>query len=463
MRFRGSIRFAATACIAIASTLAATAATTDAPARGADRPWLFLSDVHYDTFASASKPANVYSADTNPQLLGSFLAEAKRVAPDPPVVVIAGDFIAHDARRADSAKTMSYLARRFGAAYPHAQFLFTLGNNDSSCGDYAPPLGGDFLTRVARAWEPLVDKNGSARDFLRTFSRDGSYTATLPRRGLRAVVINDNFFTVRYSGKCAKASTPGDELSALRGALAGAPVGSHNWVLFHVPPGIDAFSTSHLTHGLIVVPFLRPRSRDEIVRAIADPRSHVALAIAGHTHKFAFRIVGDGPSSVPMLLVPSISPIFANAPSFLVAPVAADGSLGDVVQYGFDGHDWSRLGALSELGVPRFLPAYLRRLQADLLDGSAHRALFAALYEGGADSEISPRTWSVYACAATYFTDTAFERCTGKRGYSILTRRGIGVAIAGAGIVLAVAAGFALRVRRRRAVKRAAAVEASTR
>ena len=439
-------RAIATAAVALAlrgSSLAASAP---------ERPWLFVSDVHYDRYASRNEKPNHDRDDTDPQLFASFLAEAKRVDPDPPVVVIAGDFIAHHAYKADALDTMTTLARAFDATFPKAQFLITLGNNDSSCGDYVPPLGGPFLSGVAKAWAPLVDRGGAAPRFEETFARDASYVARLPEANLRAVVINDNFFTMRYTASCATPQAPAHVLAALHETLSATPAGVRNVVLFHVPPGVDAYSTSHLTHGLFVVPFLRPRSRDALDAQLGDPASHVVLAIAGHTHRFSFHVVpASGGKNLPMLLVPSISPIFGNYPSFLVGPMEPGGTLGDLTQYAFDGNAWTRLGDLASVGVPRFEAPALLKLQDDLLKNAAYRTRFAELYEGGGPSEIVPKIWSVYACAMIELNDAAFESCTGKRGYSILTRRGVALAAAIA-LALAVAAAvvFGLRLRARR-------------
>ncbi len=423
--------------------------------RSDERPWLFFSDVHYDTYLKHDARYDVDGdRDTNAALLDSFLREAQRTNRDPPVVVIAGDFIAHHADRNASAKTIAYLARRFDAAFPRAQFLFTLGNNDSSCGDYAPTIDSAFLRDVARAWEPLVNRRGASPDFAKTFAYDGSYVAKLPEAGLRAVVIDDNAFALRYSGKCVGSDEPARRLAALRAVLQTPTAAKqHNIVLFHVPPGIDAYSTAQIAHRLFVVPFMRPHERDALIDILGAPASRVALVLAGHTHKFAFRVLPQRRGAgIPLLLVPSVSPVFGNHPSYLTANVSADGTLENVTQYAFDGTAWSQLDTLAAVGVQRLTAPALRKLQRDLLAGSPEREIFARAYEGGATSEIDAKSWPVYACAATIFNDSAFEDCIGRHGVSFVTQRGI---VAGSGVAVAVAIGMvvflALRRRRRAA------------
>jgi predicted phosphodiesterase len=432
--------------LAIVVTLATTLRGSATSGSGtSDAPWLFLSDIHFDRIYNQNAPPNYYKDDTDPALLTSFLAAAKRVNPNPPVVVIAGDFIAHHARDRDAASTFAMLASRLNETFPKAQFLFTLGNEDSSCGDYTPTQGSAFLKAVAKAWAPLVDRNGAAPTFAATFARDGSYVARLPVAGLRAVVFDDNFLSVRYDDKCAGSAAASAVFDDLTADLRATPAKTNNWLLFHEPPGIDSYSTGYLTHGLFVVPFLRPHSRDNLLRAIADPRAHVILAIAGHTHRFGFRIVPTAAGAgIPLLVVPSISPVFNNHPSFLVVPVARDGMLGNIRQFAFDGAHWSELGDLASLGVARFDASALRRLDGTLLAGTADRARFAHLYEGGAPSEIGPKLWPVYACAMTEFDDAAFERCAGRSGFSILTRRGVVIVT----FVIVLALAFAAVLRR---------------
>jgi predicted phosphodiesterase len=409
------------------------------PVRATDaaqaHPWLFVSDIHLDVNKDADGSSG---EDTNLALFRSFLAAAHAADPDPAVVVIGGDFIAHHARNAQSAATMTLIANAFDRTFPRAQFVFTLGNNDSACGDYAAPVGGQFLRQVARAWAPLVNRNGAAPDFVKRFAYDGSYVATLPRANLRVAVTNDNFLSLRYNGKCAgDARAPQRALATLARDLRSAPPGSHWWVLFHEPPGVDAYSTSHVVHQLFVVPFLRPDYRDTLVATLGNPRSHVALVIAGHTHKFSFRVLPAAKSpGVPMLLVPSVSPIFENAPSFLRVAVGAVGVLGDVTQFAFDGKRWQRYGDLASLGVARFDTPSLLDLIVQLKKDPALMQRFASLYEGGGTDEINARNSIVYVCAMKNFADPSFEACEGKGGFHFLTSRGVRVALElGAGLL----------------------------
>jgi hypothetical protein len=349
---------------------------------------------------------------------------------------------------------MTALAKRFDAAFPRAQFVIALGNNDSACGDYIAPIGGPFLAATARAWAPLVNRRGAAPAFATRFARDGGYAARLPLPGLRIVVANDVFDSLRYGAACAQAQNGAAQtLSHFRRDLDAAGPRDRNWVLVHIPPGIDAFSTN-LTHHLAVVPFLRPNAREALEAAIVDNRSRVALAIAGHTHKFGYRIVAAGGSAqVPMLLAPSISPIFANGPSFLEMTVAGDGTVSRIAETSYLNGSWRRVGDLAGLGVRRFTASELTALQRRLGRDPGLRATFSRLYSGGGPAEINERNWRSYWCAATNFSASAFTACTGQGGLSVFTGRALKLA-AGSAVAIALAgAAFFFFLRRGRAAR----------
>jgi hypothetical protein len=442
-----SLRIGAVALCAALGCVASASAT----------PWLFVTDLHVDPTARSARPIE-YGDDTNPALLRSTIAEMKRVDPHAPVIVIGGDYLAHTFTWSHANATMTDLAHRFNAAFPNAQFVITLGNEDSSCGDYALAPRSTFLREVARTWAPLVNRHGAAPDFATTFARDGFYTTRLPIAHTQAVVIDDVFWSPRYRACTPNAGNPAAmTIRDLTHALHASS--DRHWIVLHIPPGIDAYSTAYLAHHLVVVPFLDPRPRDALLHAIADPRAHVTLVLAAHTHKFAYRIVGAPGRPVPMLLVPSVSPIFGNAPSFLTADVDAGGTLRTIDDHVFLHRQWRKMEGLSSLGVSRFTGSAVVDLQYRLARDPKLRARFALLYESGARPEINARNWPTYWCAATSYTATAFRACTGQGGVSFVTTRGI---IAGAlafALVLGIAAAgwFLLRpttARKRRAVER---------
>lgn len=420
-------------------------------AESAAAHWLVISDIHIAPWMRKRTPSS-YGHDTNPTLLESLIAQVKRTEPDPPVVIIPGDFLGHGFGLANAAAEMAVLARRFDAAFPHAQFVIALGNNDSDCGDYEVAIDGPFLRAVARAWRPLVDRRGAAPDFARTFAHDGGYVATLPVPHLRAVVVNDVYDSIRYRNRCGTGSPAGTSLGDLDRALRGGPPQARAWIVTHVPPGIDAFSTAYYVHHLFVVPFMRPGAREHLVRTIDDPRNRVDLVIAGHTHHFSYRLSDAGPEGrdVPILVAPSVSPILGNAPSYLTLDVDAAGGVRNVAETSYLAGAWRRVGDLASEGVAAFSAPELARYQARLERDPALDARYERLYMGGAPSEITPKNFRVYWCAATALGASAEQACTASGGFGVFTARALIVAAVLAMLVLACAIALTRAVLRRR-------------
>jgi len=410
-------------------------------------PWLFVTDIHLKAHSSAEKLPSPIGEDTDAALWESAVHAMQRVDPNPPVVVVTGDLLAHVISRRDTTPTAVAIAQRLGRAFPHAQFVLALGNEDSACGDYALAPDAQFLRAVAAAWGPLVNRRGAAPGFMHTFVHDGFYTVRLPVAGLHAIVVDDVYWSPRYHAACGQAgNVVNDSFTELESALHALP--GPVWVLFHIPPGIDAFSTALISKRTVLVPFMRPDLRDRLTADLAG--KHIALAVAAHTHKFAYRIVdASGPNPVPMLLVPALSPIFGNEPAFLTADVTSGGALRHVEVTSFKQGRWSDIGGMRSLGVDAFTGKALVDLQARLAANPALRPTFERLYNAGAPSEINERNWPIYWCAATAFGTTPFRTCTRAGGFSIITQRGL-EAVAGVLLFVLVAVIAIDRRRRRR-------------
>jgi hypothetical protein len=404
--------------VALAVVFATAAVLADVRAARAT-PWLFVTDIHLEAASTGSVPAAA-GHDTNAALFESAIAAMRRVDPQPPVVVVTGDLLAHHIADRDALAVAVRVAHRLNAAFPQAQFVLALGNEDSGCGDYTLAPDSAFLRAVTAAWAPLVNRRGAAPDFARTFAHDGFYTATLPVPGLHAVVVDDVFWSPWYHANCGAAGNVIDgSMDELDAALQRLP--GRAWVLAHIPPGVDAFSTAHLVHDVVVVPFLVPSLRDRFLAALDRRPGGVAVAVVAHTHKFAFRIVdANGPHPIPMLLVPALSPIYANAPSFLTANVAPDGTLRRIEEISYLDGAWRNIGGMPSLGVDAFTGPQLVALHGRLDRDPALRATFERLYEGGGKPEIDAGNWPVYSCAATAFSMSAFRACEkpGGAGFS---------------------------------------------
>ncbi len=419
--------------------------------------WIVLSDLHFDPFTqprlvdrlAAAAPerwraifatAEVTApsgrgSDTNDALLESTLDGARNAVPDPRIVIVAGDFLAHDFRAKfertakvhDAAayaafvdKTIAFLAWELQAAFPRAHLLPVIGNDDNACGDYQSTPHDAFLAHMAAAWAASVgaaDPNG----FIAQFSTGGYYTIPLPAGRAQAIVLNDVFWSVKYKNACGdpKADPGGDELRWMQSTQAALPPGTPVWVIAHIPPGIDANATLHAAAGSAPISFLTDRFNDALLTAL-DSSSTVVMSIAGHTHMNSFRAIGPDPSTLraPMLIVPAVSPVFGNAPSFTVLDVDESTAHVDdeqvfILTKSKDGWLWRREYDFDSIYGPGPIDAAdLWRAQQAIFDDERVRYRFEEYYQSGDGiAPIADTTWRSYWCANVALTLTAYTAC----------------------------------------------------
>jgi hypothetical protein len=206
---------------------------------------------------------------------------------------------------------------------------------------------------------------------------------------------------------------------------------------------------------LFVVPFMRPGAREALLRAIGTARDRVSLVVAGHIHHFSFRLsdASHPTRDVPILVAPSISPIFGNSPGYLSLDVDAEGVVRNVTETSYLDGRWQRIGDLASEGVERFTAPELAAYQARLEKNPTLVDRFVRLYMGGARPEISPKNFRVYWCAATALGVSEAQHCMASGGLGFFTHRALVVlaVVAVAFGCIAVAVVRALRRRRRRA------------
>jgi sphingomyelin phosphodiesterase acid-like 3 len=433
--------------VAAAAALLGVCAPRDVPA-APQQHWLLVSDVHFDPFADpalvpklAAAPAtewqrifapdrgaapSAYGADTNYALLASSLHEMKASTPAPAVVVIAGDFLAHDFRKqyqssthdASEAgyerfvdRTIAFLALEFRATYPDAQFVPAAGNNDSYCGDYEAAPGSPFFAHMAAAWAPLVTRGGRAPGFVREFGADGHYVASTGI-GIGIVVPNSVYWSARYQDACGTATNPpAAEETWFSGALASIPA-RRRWVVTHIPAGIDAYASQYGAPVTMYGP-----ANVAAVPASID-RAAVRTVLVGHVHMNDLRVTRAGS---PLLLIPSISPVFANNPAYLDATVGPDG-IADFTAYVLPlggaqaAARWSREYRFSAAyGVKGISGAAVRALHARIATDPAIRNRWARYYGSSSPKAgISPSSWRGYWCAQTALRPDAYAACAAR-------------------------------------------------
>jgi sphingomyelin phosphodiesterase acid-like 3 len=414
-------------------------------------------------FASLQSKCGAKGVDTPIQLLNSSIAAARAQQPKPLFVTVSGDLMAHqfdcrfhtlapDATPADytafAAKTIDFVALQLWAAFPGVPVYFAFGNNDSGCSDYREDPNSLFLRSGARAVAASTKSRTNRYAILSGFSQLGDYNVALPKpmQHTRLIVLQDLFESKKYAGCHGEPNPPGKTAPAalqvawLRSQLAAArKAHQHVWIMAHIPPGIDAYSTftksRNVCGGDAPETFL---GSEAFADTLAEFPDVIRLALFGHTHMDEMRVYASAHGIIPGKLVPSISPVNGNNPAFTVAQVEPNSAtLKDYTVYTADNHTgikttWAREYTFSSTyGSNDLSGESLQKLVAGFVadkDGSAANSLeyqhfYFASSADAADSGIASATrggikaaalhavWPGYACSLSQDRTAGFHDC----------------------------------------------------
>jgi sphingomyelin phosphodiesterase acid-like 3 len=455
--------------------------TQSAPQAPAAVPALLVSDIHFEPFGDPAKapqlaaaPASQWQAifsappspgsqqrfaalqqschvrgsDTSFALLQSSLKAMRVHAAGVRFVAVGGDLVSHAFQceyhelfphsppggyQAFVEKTLAYVTGELDATFPGTPVYIALGNNDTDCGDYKLDTHSKFLT--ATGLEVTKDFPADERPAAQqSFAAGGYYSVTLPApiENARLLVLNDLFMSSHYA-TCAGQPDPAaaaDELAWLREQLAEARANKQKvWVMGHIPPGVDLYSTAkRLTDvcgGQKPVLFL---SSEKLADTLAENSDVIQLAIFAHTHMDELRLLkenGQSPASSPgvaVKLAPSISPVHANNPAFLIAQI--DRSAAALVDYRvFTASNQTGVHAVwkeeydfaRSYHAPEFTSASVGKLLSSFASDpaaatSASRA-YIRNFMAGTDSPLLSLVWPQYVCSLSNHTAQGFRSC----------------------------------------------------
>src|SRR5271166_4518680 len=352
--------------------------------------FLIVSDIHFNPMAdptlvpelAAADPGqweailqrtqptafSPYGQDTNWWLLQSALDQMRKTLPHPAFVMYTGDLLAHsfprtyrnaahdadpEHYRAFVLKTVEFLALEFRKRFPDTKVLLTPGNNDEDCGDYSIAAGGAFLSDTA---ELARDLAGADAAFTSDWKALGSYNVPHPTvAGVRILSLNSIFFSNKYhatnfSKGCAtvESAAASDLFNWLKANLAAAQQAKQKvWLMFHIPPGIDGYATTHNYSAQAqgtgdsanvscnpIVPMWVPTWTQQVDVLLEEFHSTVIASFAGHTHNDDFRLVNAaGVNKSFVMIDPAVSPIYDQNPGFRVVMFDRGGLLTDQVTY----------------------------------------------------------------------------------------------------------------------------------
>jgi sphingomyelin phosphodiesterase acid-like 3 len=405
-------------------------------------------------FAHLQSTCNAKGIDTPPALLQSSLHAAQLQQPHPLFTTVSGDLLAHQfdcrfhtlaptATDADysafASKTVAFIALQLRETFPHTSIYFALGNNDSGCKDYREDPNSAFLRADAASFsgDALTPANRAA--ILHEFPQLGNYTITLPSpiAHTRLIVLQDIFESKKYA---ACNGTPSDDAATqqiawLRTQLTAARAAhEHVWVMAHIPPGIDAYSTfskhRNVCAGQSPEMFL---GSDALATTLSEFPDVIRLALFGHTHMDELRAYTTPTGIIPAKLVPSITPVNGNNPAFTLAAVEpSTATLKDYAVYsasnqtGIDTTWREEYRFSTTYHLPDLSGASLARLTTSFVNDKSGTSAASKAYqqyffvgEPEAAKGISPSmkaaamqiVWPTYACAITHADAASFRSC----------------------------------------------------
>jgi sphingomyelin phosphodiesterase acid-like 3 len=309
-----------------------------------------------------------------------------------------------------AAKTTSYVMGKVQAEFAGAPVYFALGNNDSGCGDYSLDVRDAYFAGTSAALLHGLKNatEGELKQAKEDWETGGYYSVSLPGAlgKTRLVVIDDMYLSNKYS-TCAKKKDKAGATGLLAWMAqefdAARQKGETVWVLGHIPPGTDVYST--VRHPLTMCSkapetFLADSSLGDLLKKNEDV---VKLAIFGHTHSDEFRLFGD----VPMKGVGSITPVNGNMPSFTVAQADANALKDYAVWVASNssgvGTKWTREYGFDETYHAKnfsgpALAEVVARLQKDKAGESPESQMYEQAFFPGGGSPLG-LVWPQYACA----------------------------------------------------------------
>lgn len=398
-----------------------------------------------EDFERLSTGCKLRGLDTPYSLFSSAARAMHRDAGSAAVIVFTGDALAHrfdcmfektqpqatpEQYTSFTAKTIEYVLRQLHDAAPQAKLYFTLGNNDSDCGDYRLSedepwfdlLGDVAATVMTGAW---------TREAAHDFRRGGYYNVEMapPMRRTRMIAINDIFLAGGYkSCKGEESRGPADRQVAWLQTQLDEARAHHErvWIIGHIPPGVSAFAT-----------FLQQRKKRNLCTAegrastympterlgeiLAKNADVIQLAVFGHTHVDEVKLV-EGPdgTAFPLKITPALTTIGGNLPSFTVAQIDVDAA--QIADYTVisapekEGHSWRREYTFSQTyGYKGFTSDSLRGLIAELRDDPGLESRKSQDYVlnwsvGAQRNQVQP-AWPGYVCSMDKLNPAAYRQC----------------------------------------------------
>ncbi|WP_243373358.1 hypothetical protein [Geotalea sp. SG265] len=399
---------------------------------------------------SAITAPSAWGADTNYPLLALALSSIKQNRGGSPFIIFTGDILGHylpqqfykqingttsprndadvAAMKAFTDKTMSFFMQQVRGAAGDTPVLFALGNADSYTG-----LGPDssFLAATAELYyTQFVNGAVDHQAFTESFTSGGYYAAE--PKGTNLMVIGLNTFEFSPSNAYFTTATTGPavaaELAWLDTTLASAQAkGKKVWLLMHVPPGVDIYSTArtvdvdgHITSAVLM---WDQGYQATFLQILAKYPGLVTQTFAAHTHMDEYRIISSDNVAVT---TPSIAPYFGDNPAYRIFTFSHETlKASDYTSLNYDLATMpGQFGSYYTFSMAYLMQGGLNdslsKLYPLLHSDSSKQQLYRGYYFSGHDYTvpsgamsypITDKTWPVYWCGAGHVDEQGFIGC----------------------------------------------------
>lgn len=322
-------------------------------------PVVVFSDVHFDPFydpslfealnaADAGQWADIFQtsnitvpstwgSDTNYPLLALSLSSIRQNRGASPLIIFTGDILGHGlpiqfykkikgsplndadvaAMKAFLRKTVTFFMQQVRSSVGNIPVMFVLGNADSYS-DIEPPDSSFFSDMAELYYTHFVSGTVDRQTFLNTFTSGGYYSAEPAGTNLMVIGLNTYEFSPLFKDKYTEAVHA--QLTWLDITLNSAQArGKRVWLLMHVPPGADKYSTAqsadsngHITTATMM---WNQDYQTSFLQILSKYPGLITQTLTAHTHMDEYRIMSPGN---PADTTPSIAPYFGNNPAFKV-------------------------------------------------------------------------------------------------------------------------------------------------
>ncbi|MCL5024728.1 MAG: metallophosphoesterase [Nitrospirae bacterium] len=386
-----------------------------------------------------------WGSDTNYPLLTLALSSIKQNLGASPLIIFTGDILGHGlpiqfyemtggsplnpadvaAMKAFLRKTAAFVMQQVRASVGNIPVMFVLGNSDSYS-VIEPPDSSFFSDTAELYYTEFVSGAADHQAFITNFTNGGYYAAEPAGINVMVIGLNTYEFSPLFNDKYADAVSA--QLNWLDITLNSARAkGKKVWLLMHVPPGADKYSTAQSVdsngHIATATMMWNQDYQTSLLQILSKYPGLITHTLTAHTHMDEYRIMSPG--NVAMT-TPSIAPYFGNNPAFKVFTFSlATSKATDYTSLNYDlattPEQFNRYYTFSMAYLMEgYLNDSLLQLYPELAAETVKQQLYRGNYFSGHNyiipvgnefSPITDKTWPVYWCGIDHMDKQGLIDC----------------------------------------------------